>query len=108
MSGGGQGPAMRYNLKKRLISRKPTLNKKQLQVLLDRSCAEVLDEEMDATSAADRRQRLYDCVVRMIEQEPRTEKLVVRLVRTRQGDSAADPDDPDDPDSGPASGSDGD
>ena len=77
------GEAVRYNIKKRLVSRKPTLKKQELLALLWRSCLEVLDDE-EVAGAAERRQRLCSCVVRMLDQEPNVEKLVVRLVRTRQ------------------------
>ncbi len=81
------GEAVRYNIKKRLVSRKPKLKKQELLALLGRSCTEVLDEE-EPLSAAERRQRLCSCVVRMLDQEPNVEKLVVRLVRTRQRDDS--------------------
>lgn len=108
LSGGAApgAPPLRYNIKKRLISTKPSLKKAAVVDILQRSCLEVLcdpaggggsesecdDDERTAVSrgalglpsSAALRERLVDSIVRLIDQEPRTERMVVRLVRTRQ------------------------
>ena len=99
--------SVRYNIKKRLVSTKPSFKKDALISILSRSCAEVLcdeqeggdddDDEHSQISAAGRglpgsaelRERLSVCIMRIIDQEPRTERMVVRLARTRQRRSGA-------------------
>ena len=96
---GGGGEQVRYNIKKRLISTKPLLNKKDVLRILQRSCAEVLcdeceDEEDTGTKisatghslarSAALREKLSTCIMRMIDQEPQIERMVVRLTKTRQ------------------------